>query len=154
MPVHRECQEAPRRRTFLLVLGRRRRPGGLGWRRNPETRLCSTERCRSPPVRTRPFGELLAGTGESHISGRGISLGEVGRVDYASVGEYELLRPPAPELATGRRSFEGKGAARDDSESGSARLQWQLMRGGPCCLHAVWVCRGRGQLRFLHVLYV
>ena len=89
----------------------------------PETRLCSTERCRSPPVRTRPFGELLAGTGESHISGRGISLGEVGRVDFtalcASVGEYELLRPPAPELATGRRSFEGKGAARDDSESGS-----------------------------------
>ena len=123
MPVHRECQEAPRRRTFLLVLGRRRRPGGLGWRRNPETRLCSTERCRSPPVRTRPFGELLAGTGESHISGRGISLGEVGRVDFtalcASVGEYELLRPPEPELATGRRSFEGKGAARDDSESGS-----------------------------------
>ena len=89
----------------------------------PETRLCSTERCRSPPLRTRPFGELLAGTGERHISGRGISLGEVGRVDFtalcAPVGEYELLRPPEPELATGRRSFEGKGAARDDSESGS-----------------------------------
>lgn len=102
----------------------------------PATPSSSTERCRrSPLVCTRPFGELLTGTGERHASGK-VCRDPTGDVVLAamcrslskgvlctplvrpSVGEYEHFRPPALELATRRRSFEGEGAARDASESG------------------------------------
>ena len=55
------------------------------------------------------------------------------RVEHTSVSEYERLRPPTPELATGRRSCEGKGAATDDSESGcsgSSCAAGHAVRGG------------------------
>ena len=55
---------------------------------------------------------------DSHISGtRGISLGEVGRVDFTalctSVGEYELLRPPTGLLRLSSRPEGGALRARE-----------------------------------------
>ena len=80
---------------------------------------------RSPSVCTRPFGELLTGTGERHASGKSISWEEDAQVDSAalcarglvgrcwrtcvtaSVSTMGLTRLSSrPEVGS---SFEGKG---------------------------------------------